>query len=142
MADAAAEVVTAFYAAYAGRDARAAAALYADGGTHEEIATGKSSAGRSEIEQGLASFLGAFPDAEWETGEPFLREDGAAIPYTLRGTLAGRLGPFEGAGQRLELRGVHILEIRNGQITSSADYWDGSTFARQMRGGPPTEGAT
>jgi hypothetical protein len=45
------------------------------------------------------------------------------------------MGPFEPAGQRLDLEGMHLLEVGAEGITSSADYWDAATFARQMR--PP-----
>jgi steroid delta-isomerase-like uncharacterized protein len=137
----AAAVVAAFYAAYNRQDAGAAAALYAEDGAHAEVATGIARVGRDEIEDGLAAFLAAFPDATWETEEPFVRNGGVAVPYTLRGTLRGPLGPFEPAKQRLEIRGVHVLEVRDGAIVRSDDYWDGSTFARQMRAEPIQEGA-
>ena len=59
--------------------------------------------------------------------------DGAAVAYLLTGTLQGRLGPFEPAGQRLELRGVHVLKAKAGAIDLCEDYWDAGTFGRQMR---------
>jgi steroid delta-isomerase-like uncharacterized protein len=135
------EIVAAFYAAYSAHDADAAAKLYAEDARHEEVATGNASVGRNEIARGLAAFFEAFPDAQWDTEDPFLRGDGAAIPYTLRGTLRRQFGPFSPSGQRLELRGLHVLAIRGGRIARSADYWDSSTFARQMSTERVAEGA-
>jgi hypothetical protein len=74
-----------------------------------------------------------FPDAVWESENPYLRGDGAAVPYTLRGTLRSPLGPYEPREQTLELRGIHLLEFANGMIRRTSDYWDAATFDRQMR---------
>jgi steroid delta-isomerase-like uncharacterized protein len=135
--EAARGVVSAFYEAYAARDPVAAASLYAPDGIHEEVATGQVRTGRDAIAAGLAHFFAAFPDATWETADPYWGTDGAAVTYTLNGTLRSRFGPFEPRGQQLQLRGVHVLKLAGSAIARSSDYWDAGTFGKQMRAEQP-----
>jgi steroid delta-isomerase-like uncharacterized protein len=133
MSDAAA-LARRLYEAYNDHDAQAAGALYADDGEHAEMATGQERRGPAAIADGLASLLAAFPDARWE--ERTLIADGAqaAVCYVLTGTLQEQFGPFESAGQRLELPGVHVLFADGDRIARCEDYWDAASFGRQMRG--------
>lgn len=128
------DVVERLYAAYNAHDAEAAAALYAEDGSHHEVAQGRRAAGPEAIGEGLAHFLACFPDARWEPVRRIADGDAVAVPYRLTGTLGAPLGPFRELGARLELEGVHVVEVADGRIRASADYWDASTFARQMRG--------
>lgn len=130
---AAAELAGELYAAYDARDAAAAGALYAPDGRHVEIATAGERVGPEAIRDGLAGFLEAFPDARWERRALIADGDRAAIRYVLTGTLRARLGPFEPAGQRLELAGVHLLQAAGGRIALCEDFWDAATFGRQMK---------
>lgn len=127
------QVVRALYAAYNTADVESASALYAPAGRHLEVATERLGEGPDEIGAGLAGFLGAFPDARWEEQVRVVAGRRAAVTYLLTGTLRARLGPFEPAGQRLELRGVHVLDVGPEGIVSCEDYWDAATFGRQMQ---------
>lgn len=125
-------VLAALYEAYNRHDAHAAAALYAPDGEHEDVAVGRPTWGRDAIAGGLRRFFAAFPDARWTTTD-VLEEGGRAFGrYVLTGTLQTDMGPFRAAGQRLELRGVHVLETAAGLIERSQDFWDSGTFRRQI----------
>jgi len=125
-------VLKALYEAYNAHDAEAAGALYAADGVHEDVATQRPQSGHTAIATGLRGFLAAFPDAQWTclgSGEA----DGTAFSrYVLTGSLQGDLGPIRAGGQPLQLRGVHVLQVRDGRIEKSEDYWDMATFQRQM----------
>lgn len=127
-------LVGALYEAYNAHDADAAAGLYADDGRHAEVALGNERVGAAAIADGLAGFLRAFPDARWEERARIASGSRAAVTYRLTGTLKAPFGPFEPAGQRLELSGVHVLEESEGSIAVCEDFWDAATFHRQMRG--------
>jgi steroid delta-isomerase-like uncharacterized protein len=130
----------ALYEAYNRHDAEAAAALYAPDGTHEDVAVGRTARGREAIAGGLRRLFTAFPDARW-TPSAQLEHDGRAFgTYVLAGTLQQDMGPIRATGQRLELRGVHVLETDSGLIRLSQDFWDGATFQRQMNTTPSPEG--
>ena len=125
--------LSALYAAYNGGDARAAASLYAPAGRHVEIAMGNERIGPAAVAEGLAGFLAAFPDARWQQRARIVDGDRAAVTYVLTGTLQARFGPFEPAGQRLELRGAHVVEVGPDGIQVCEDYWDAAGFGRQMQ---------
>lgn len=126
-------VLDALFEAYNQHDPDAAASLYAPDGQHEDVAYGRPKRGPDAISGGLRHFLDAFPDAHWATSDRIVNGDRAVARYTLTGTLQGDLGPFKGNGQRIELRGVQVLELRAGAITRSEDYWDGASFERQVK---------
>jgi steroid delta-isomerase-like uncharacterized protein len=128
-------IVTQFYEAYNRGDVDGAVALYAPGGKHVEVAQGREANGRDEIASGLRGFLASFPDARWNVQRTIVEGQFSAVTYLLTGTLQEQLGPFEAAGQTLELRGVHVFEINEGAVALTEDYWDSGTFGRQMRVG-------
>jgi len=121
------------YAAYNRHDADAVAAIYAPDAVHEEVAQGQSRSGADAIAAGLRRFFGWFPDAHW--APRCVIDDGQgrlAIPYLLTATLQARLGPFAPCGQALSLRGIHVLQVADGVIARSEDYWDAASFQRQL----------
>ncbi len=126
-------VVSALYEAYNAHDADAAGSLYAPDGRHAEMATGQERIGAAAIGEGLTGLLEAFPDARWQERTRIVGGDRAAVTYVLTGTLKARFGPFAPAGQHLELHGAHVLEVGPDGIEVCEDYWDASTFGRQMR---------
>jgi len=112
-------------------DPEAAASLYADGGTHEDVAQARPARGRAAIADGLRRFLASFPDARWEVARLTGDDVMGSAEYTLTGTLSKDLGPFRAAGQRVELRGVMVVVVDDDGISASRDYWDSSTLGRQ-----------
>jgi steroid delta-isomerase-like uncharacterized protein len=126
-------VANAWCDAYNAHDVERIVSLYSADGRHLEIAQGRAAEGQEAIRQGLDGFLAAFPDAHWAQEEIIATMAGAAIAYTVTGSLQRQLGPFGAHGQQLELRGVHFLRLSGPEIVESRDYWDSATFARQMR---------
>ena len=121
------------FAAYNSHDAAAVARLYDADGTHEDVAQGRSQRGPEAIAAGLGRFFERFPDARWQT--PFEIADAGqrvAIPYVFSGTLQKPIGAIAARGQAVSLRGVLILELNDGRIVRSTDYWDSATFQRQL----------
>jgi ketosteroid isomerase-like protein len=129
------DTVATLYAAYNAGDADRAASLYAPSGRHVEVATAAERTGRRAIADGLGGLLEAFPDAHWREQTRIVSGDRAAVTYVLTGTLQSRFGPFEPSGQRLELRGVHVVQLGRDGIELCEDFWDAATFGRQMRQG-------
>ena len=126
-------VLDAFYDAYNTHSPASVGELYASDGVHWEVAQGRGRSGREEIQQGLETFLTAFPDARWEPRTCTLAPGQAAVSYTLTGSLQDALGAIAPTGQQLDLDGVHIFWIGEAGIERVADYWDAATFMSQMR---------
>lgn len=121
------------YEAYNRHEPSAVARLYDAEATHEEIAQGNTRQGSEAIADGLRQFFTWFPDAQWEPRSQITDPDGAvAITYLLTATLQAPMGTLAAQGQRLSLRGVHVLHLDGDVIHRSEDYWDAATFQRQM----------
>ena len=130
------ELAGRFHAAYNEHAVQAAAALYAEHGRHVDVPQAHVATGVAAIRDGLARFLGWFPDAHWEPSRPIAGDGVVTVAYRLSGTLQSRLGPFEPRGQRLDLAGVHVLVAPEGAIVESVDVWHRPTLEAQLGGAP------
>jgi hypothetical protein len=94
---------------------------------------GHSKVGQTAIADGLQKFFGWFPDAHWapnlQVGDSF---GSVTITYLLTATLQAQMGRTIARGQRISLRGAHVLHVRGRLIHSSEDYWDAATFQKQL----------
>jgi len=121
------------YDAYNRHDAAAIAGLYDADGTHEDMAMGRSKVGQAAIVDGLQKFFGWFPDAHWAPREQIADPFGSVtITYLLTATLQAQMGRTIARGQRISLRGFHVLHVRGRLIHRSEDYWDAATFQKQL----------
>ena len=65
----------------------------------------------------------------------------AAVEWRMAGHFTG--APFmdlEPTGRRIDIRGLDLLEIEDGEIVGNTAYYDGASFARQV-GMLPSEGS-
>lgn len=129
---AATEILSELMAAYNSGGPHDAAALYAATGRHEDVAMGRPNEGPEAIGRGLAGFLKSFPEARWDVEQVVGDDETAAAAYELTGTLQADFGPFSAAGQPLRLRGLMLITVADGAITSSRDYWDSGSLGRQL----------
>jgi steroid delta-isomerase-like uncharacterized protein len=127
-------VVDAFYRAYNEHDADAAIGLYAEGARHEEIAFGSERHGHEDLKKGLSGLFAMMPDVHWRERERIRSAAHVAILYEMTGTFTPK--PKEGVPQAsprsVSLSGLHVLEIAEGHIVVSRDYWDKSDFLAQI----------
>lgn len=131
-------VAKALYAAYNDHRTGDVAALYAADAIHEDVAHGRPKLGAKNIAEGLEKFLGWFPDAQWNLASIVAGNDEkVAIQYTVTGTLSAPLGPIVPRGQRISLRGLMVLTLEDGKIARSEDYWDATTFQKQLQSNTP-----
>ncbi|MFV9456202.1 ester cyclase [Rhodococcus sp. NM-2] len=126
------QIVTDLYKAYNNHRPEDVVKLYAPRCRHRDVAVGADHRKPEQIAAGLSRLFEAFPDAQWNLGEILIDGNRAAVPYELSGHLHGRLGSYEPKGQSLLLTGVQMLEVRDSQIISSTDYWDGGALHRQL----------
>lgn len=128
------EIIDAFYAAYAERDAQKAAALYPQDGWHEEVAMGKRRGGRQAVEEGLAGFFRMLPDVTWKEEERILSGRSAALVYTMRGTFMPRPKQPDDRPEPkpVILKGMHLFEFGDDGLQGTKDYWNLDSFKRQI----------
>ena len=94
--------------------------------------------GTDEIEAFFRELFQAVPDLETTVTRIVAGETQAAVEWRMTGNFTG--GPFQGVdptGRRVDMRGLDLFEIEDGQIVGNTAYYDGMTFARQIGLMPP-----
>ena len=131
------EQVRSYYEAMANRDVGAMLAHWSDEGVEDVVPIGVIR-GREELRGFLSELFAAMPDASTTITRLIAGEQDCAVEWRLEGTFdgAGFMG-IEPTGSRVELREVSVVELKDDQIVGITSYFDGASFARQIRMLPP-----
>jgi steroid delta-isomerase-like uncharacterized protein len=102
-------------------------------------------AGRSAIRERLARDLTACPDATYTVGSFVEQGDSFADEWTFAGTQTGPLSLPDGTqlpptGKRLEIKGMELVQVRDGKIVIDNLYYDAMAVLAQV--GLLPQGAT
>ena len=131
------EKVRSYYEAMNNRDVGAMVAHWAEEGVEDVVPIGVIR-GPEELRGFLSELFAAMPDASTTITRLIVGEQDCAVEWRLEGTFDG--APFMGiepTGSRVELREVSVVEVRDGEIVGITAYFDGASFARQIRMLPP-----
>ena len=128
---------------YNAGDRDACMELYAEDAVqrmHDGIFTG-----RAAIRERLARDLTACPDAAYTVGSLVERGDSFADEWTFAGTQTGPLALPDGTqlpptGKRLEIKGMELVQVRDGKIILDNLYYDAMAILAQV--GLLPQGAT
>jgi len=101
--------------------------------------------GRSEIQDRLARDLTAFPDATYTVASFVEQGDAFADEWTFVGTHTGPFLLSDGSqlpptGKRVEVRGMELVQMRDGKIVVDNLYYDSMAVLAQL--GLVPQGAT
>jgi steroid delta-isomerase-like uncharacterized protein len=119
------------------RDAAGMAAHWREDGVEDIVPVGLMR-GREELRDSFASVFAALPDARTTVTRLVAGEQSCAVEWRLEGTFDG--APYMGiepTGKHVELRGLDLLELEDGELVSNTAYFDGAGFARQIGMLPP-----
>ena len=89
--------------------------------------------GHGELRESLTAQFAAMPDMRTTVTRLIAGEHDCTVEWRIEGTFDG--GPYMGlepTGSHVELRGVDLIELEDGQITSLTAYFDSSSYARQI----------
>ena len=119
------------------RDAEGMAAHWREDGVEDVVAVGIMR-GRDELRAFFASMFAAMPDARTTVTRLVAGDQSCAVEWRLEGTFDGAayMG-IEPTGKHVELRGLDLLEVEDGELVSNTAYFDGLGFARQIGMLPP-----
>ena len=109
------ERVRAYYAAWSSGNVSEVMTFFTPDVVYEDVATGELAKGATEVRSFAAKFLAGSPGVKVEPTSVLVGERSAAVEWTM------------GAGTGKDawtVRGVAILEHRDGQIARATDYWD------------------
>jgi steroid delta-isomerase-like uncharacterized protein len=131
------ERVRAYYEAMDNRDVDAMVALWGDEGVEDVVPIGVIR-GRDELRGFLSELFAAMPDARTTITRLIAGEQDCAVEWRLEGTFDGAsfMG-IEPTGTRIELREVSMVDLKDGEIVGITAYFDGASYARQIKLLPP-----
>jgi steroid delta-isomerase-like uncharacterized protein len=129
------KIIADYMAAWNAHDAFQAGSFLADDGVYYDATMGAPQVGREEATDNVIKvFMRAVPDSKWVMrGEPVATADTIAFEWTFSGTNAGGWAYGVAAtNQKMNLRGVTFVRIRNGKIAYLGNYYDGITMNKQL----------
>lgn len=126
------QVARSYFEALSARDLDAAMALWRPDGI-EDVTPLRVYRGADEVRGFLTALHGAVPDMDMTVARLTATDAVAAVEWRATGTFSG--APFEGidpTGSHVELRGVDVLQVEEGEIVANTVYYDATGFARAI----------
>jgi steroid delta-isomerase-like uncharacterized protein len=136
-----AAVARAYFEAVGARDVEAMMTFWVPGGIGHIHGVAELSAPEG-YRQWFGALFAAFPDYRFETISIAADDERAAVRWRSTGSFNGA-GAFEGMipnGQRVEIEGCDVLEIRDEKIVDLNAYLNAAEMARQL-GALPANGS-
>lgn len=123
-----------YLAAWNAHDANRAGSFLDEDSQYFDAAFAGMQRGRQAIvDNAISVFLRGMPDLRWEIrGEPISSPEGVAYEWTLTGTNTGTWGGVRPTSQKINLKGVSFVRIRNGKIVYQAVVYDSAALNRQL----------
>ena len=129
--------VRSYFEAMDRRDVEAMVSHWREDGVDDMVPVGLLR-GRDEMREYFKSVFAATPDARTTVTRLVAGEQSCAAEWRIEGTFDGApyLG-IEPTGKHIEIRGLDLFELEDGEIVSNTGYFDGASFARQIGMLPP-----
>jgi len=102
--------------------------LFADDILYEDVAFGEVSHGKDEVSKFAASEFEAVPDLELK----LLRSDIHGGHGTIEWSFSGTDKDIYKTGKKFTVRGVSVIDVRDGKIVRNLDFYDSGTIMRQV----------
>jgi steroid delta-isomerase-like uncharacterized protein len=107
--------------------------LFTDDIVYEDVAFGEVSHGSAELRKFAASEFDAVPDLELKLLRANIHGGHGTIEWMFSGT---DKGVFK-TGKEFSVRGVSVIDMRDGKISRNLDFYDVATIMRQVGVLPP-----
>jgi ribokinase len=118
-----ADVAAAYLASFATGDPDAVAHHVTDDFVNDHAsALGSRGEGRDEYRRRLPGFLASFPGLRYDVERIVAEGSHAAVTYRMSAT---------SDGWPIDIRGVMMIEVRDGKVARRTDYWDALTYLNQ-----------
>src|SRR5208283_3698615 len=108
--------------------------LFTDDVFYEDVAFGESSHGIAEVRKFAASEFEGVPDLQLKLLRANIHDGHGTIEWTFSGTDKGVFN----TGKKFSVRGVSVIDVRDGKIFRNLDFYDSAAIMRQVGLLPPT----
>ncbi len=95
---------------------------------YEDVAFAEVNHGHTEFSKFAADEFEAVPDAELKLVRASVHDGHGTIEWTFSGTDKGLFK----TGKKFSVRGVSVIDVRDGKISRSLDFYDSATIMRQV----------
>ena len=95
---------------------------------YEDVAFGEVSHGSAELRKFAASEFESVPDLELKLLRANVQGGHGTIEWVFSGTDKGVFN----TGKKFSVRGVSVIDVRDGKISRSLDFYDSGTIMRQV----------
>ncbi|MGO9124442.1 MAG: ester cyclase [Terriglobales bacterium] len=102
--------------------------LFTDDILYEDVAFGEVSHGTAEVRKFAASEFEAVPDLELKLLRANVHGGHGTIEWIFSGTDKGVFN----TGKKFSVRGVSVIDVRDGKIFRNLDFYDSATIMRQV----------
>jgi len=107
--------------------------LFADDILYEDVAFGPVSHGKAEVKKFASDEFEAVPDLELK----LLRSEIHGGHGTIEWSFSGTDKDIYKTGKKFSVRGVSVIDVRDGKIVRNLDFYDSGTIMRQVGVLPP-----
>jgi steroid delta-isomerase-like uncharacterized protein len=99
----------------------------------EDVLAGETLYGKEGVRQYFEELFASLPDASVTVERVVTDDTTAVVTWRLQGNFTGAaFQGVEATGRPMDVRGVDVMEIKNGHIDRNTIYYDGLGVARQM----------
>jgi steroid delta-isomerase-like uncharacterized protein len=126
------QVLDAWAAAWSSHDAEKVVALFTDDCVYEDVTFGVINHGKTELRAFAEGVFAGVPDFTVELTTRSAAGTSASMEWVMSGTHKGDFPGMPATGKGFSIRGVTVLELRDGKIRRNSDYWDAATVMRQV----------
>jgi steroid delta-isomerase-like uncharacterized protein len=102
--------------------------LFTDDIFYEDVAFGEVSHGSAELRKFFLSEIEGIPDLELKLVRADIHNGHGTIEWTFSGTDKD----VYKTGKKFSVRGVSVIEMRDGKISRNLDFYDSATIMRQV----------
>lgn len=102
--------------------------LFTDDVLYEDVAFGSVNHGKTELRKFATEEFDGVPDLELKLLRAHIHGGHGTIEWTFSGT---DKGVFK-TGKKFSVRGVSVIDLRDGKISRNLDFYDSATIMRQV----------
>lgn len=127
------KVIEQLFAAWTSHDPDKVANLFGEDAVYEDVTANHISRGRTEVREWAAGAFVVFENFKMELVSSYVRNGRGVAEWVWSAT-----DNDMHKGKKFSVRGVSVIEVRGGKISSCKDYYDFATVMRQL-GSLPAE---
>jgi steroid delta-isomerase-like uncharacterized protein len=111
--------------------------FYTDDCILEDLAFGGVKRGKGEVRDYINITFVMFPDVNFKVTSTFCSGDWCASEWVMSGTHKGDAPKLPATGKNFAIRGVSIIELKDGKIKRESEYYNQTAFLQQVGLWPP-----